>query len=83
MEKKTLLDNLDIVMLAFDEICDGGWVECQVLFFQFNFLNIFNIICNNNLAIQHELLNGWNFFFIYIYSDVEISFVKFTIKKKY
>jgi len=24
VEKKTLLDNLDIVMLAFDEICDGG-----------------------------------------------------------
>ncbi|KAA0196553.1 hypothetical protein HAZT_HAZT005289 [Hyalella azteca] len=24
VEKRTLLDNLDIIMLAFDEICDGG-----------------------------------------------------------
>lgn len=26
VEKRALLDNLDVVMLAFDEICDGGWV---------------------------------------------------------
>uniref|UniRef100_A0A6B0UX43 Coatomer subunit zeta n=1 Tax=Ixodes ricinus TaxID=34613 RepID=A0A6B0UX43_IXORI len=26
VEKKVLLDNLDIIMLALDEICDGGWV---------------------------------------------------------
>jgi hypothetical protein len=25
VEKRALLDNLDVVMLAFDEICDGGW----------------------------------------------------------
>jgi hypothetical protein len=24
VEKRVLLDNLDAVMLAFDEICDGG-----------------------------------------------------------
>jgi coatomer subunit zeta len=24
VEKRALLDNLDVVMLAFDEICDGG-----------------------------------------------------------
>lgn len=24
VEKKNLLDNLDVVMLAMDEICDGG-----------------------------------------------------------
>lgn len=26
VEKRTLLENLEIVMLAFDEICDGGYV---------------------------------------------------------
>ena len=26
VEKKSLLDNLDIVILALDEICDGGYV---------------------------------------------------------
>ena len=26
VEKKSLLDNLDIIILALDEICDGGWV---------------------------------------------------------
>lgn len=26
VEKRALLDNLDVVMLAFDEICDGGYV---------------------------------------------------------
>lgn len=27
VEKRALMDNLDVVMLAFDEICDGGWVS--------------------------------------------------------
>lgn len=26
VEKKTLLENLDMVILALDEICDGGYV---------------------------------------------------------
>lgn len=26
VEKRALMDNLDVVMLAFDEICDGGYV---------------------------------------------------------
>lgn len=26
VEKRNLLDNLDVVMLALDEICDGGYV---------------------------------------------------------
>lgn len=28
VEKRAVLDSLDIVMLALDEICDGGWVYC-------------------------------------------------------
>ncbi|ROT72154.1 hypothetical protein C7M84_009459 [Penaeus vannamei] len=28
VEKRTLLDNLDIIMLAVDEICDGGYLRC-------------------------------------------------------
>lgn len=30
VEKRALLDNLDIVMLAFDEICDEGWVVYDI-----------------------------------------------------
>lgn len=26
VEKRLVLENLEIIMLAFDEICDGGWV---------------------------------------------------------
>lgn len=41
VEKRALMDNLDIIMLAFDEICDGGWV------------NVFDI---NNLFINIEFV---------------------------
>lgn len=28
VEKRVLMENLDVVMLALDEICDGGYVWC-------------------------------------------------------
>lgn len=33
VEKRAVFDNLDIVMLAFDEICDGGYVKFKILQF--------------------------------------------------
>lgn len=32
VEKRAVLDNLDIIMLAFDEICDGGCVANNILY---------------------------------------------------
>lgn len=40
VEKRAVLDNLDIVMLAFDEICDGGWV-----FQRFKINSLIKLIC--------------------------------------
>lgn len=41
VEKRALFDNLDVVMLAFDEICDGGWVrEIHFGSFKDNFIEI-------------------------------------------
>lgn len=31
VEKRAVLDNLDIIMLAFDEICDGGYEVISIL----------------------------------------------------
>lgn len=36
MEKKTVLENLDLVLLSVDEIIDGGWVPSA----------LHNIFCN-------------------------------------
>lgn len=45
VEKRALLDNLDVVMLAFDEICDGGWVPQASFNYQHKSnQNIFRII---------------------------------------
>lgn len=41
VEKRALLDNLDVVMLAFDEICDGGW-EIHGIWLSFS--NVFIIL---------------------------------------
>lgn len=42
VEKRALLDNLDVVMLAFDEICDGGW-ELIIVFSTYFW--IFSFFC--------------------------------------
>ena len=39
VEKRALLDNLDVVMLAFDEICDGGLVHLLISTKLLNFIN--------------------------------------------
>lgn len=50
VEKRALLDNLDVVMLAFDEICDGGFVK-NVLLISHNMLTCPIIILESFLML--------------------------------
>lgn len=55
VEKRAVLDSLDIVMLAMDEICDGGWAEYSVI--NIELLIVMWQLC---ASFQHNLGCGCN-----------------------